>query len=59
MATTQPGAASKAEAPQGKWWCNFCNLRTDDQEQYLAHSCQDELKKRGVEAPKDLGNHCR
>ena len=59
MATTQPGAASNAEAKQGKWWCNFCDLRTDDQEYYLSHSCQEELKKRGVEAPKDLGNHCR
>jgi hypothetical protein len=59
MATAQPGAASSAEAKQGKWWCNFCNLRTDDQEYYLSHSCQAELKKRGVEAPRDLGNHCR
>jgi hypothetical protein len=59
MATAHPGGASAAEKQQGKWWCNFCNLRTDDQEYYLSHSCQDELKKRGVEAPKDLGTHCR
>jgi hypothetical protein len=57
MASTQPGPP--AEKGQGKWWCNFCQLRTDDQEYYLSHSCQEELKKRGVEAPKDLGNHCR
>jgi hypothetical protein len=59
MATAKPETASTPETKQGKWWCNFCNLRTDDQEYYLSHSCQEELKKRGVEAPKDLGNHCR
>ncbi len=58
MATTQPAQAATTEK-QGKWWCNFCDLRTDDQEVYLSHSCQEELRKRGVEAPKDLGNHCR
>ena len=58
MATAPSGSAPK-EQQEGKWWCNFCGLRTDDQEQYLSHSCQDELKKHGVEAPKDLGDHCR
>ena len=57
MATAQPGDTQAAK--KGKWWCNFCDLRTDDQEYYLSHSCQEELKKRGIEAPKDLGNHCR
>ena len=59
MATTESGASPAAETKQGKWWCNFCNLRTDDQGYYLSHSCQEELKKRGVEAPKEQGNHCR
>jgi hypothetical protein len=59
MATARPGQAPAADKAPGKWWCNFCDLRTDDQEYYLSHSCQEELKKRGVEAPKDLGNHCR
>jgi hypothetical protein len=59
MATAQSGQSAAAEKPQGKWWCNFCDLRTDDQEYYLSHSCQEELKKRGVEAPKDQGIHCR
>jgi hypothetical protein len=59
MATAQPGQVSPVEKPQGKWWCNFCDLRTDDQGYYLSHSCQEELRRRNVEAPKDQGNHCR
>ena len=59
MTTTQPGGTPTEAPKQGKWWCNFCELRTDDQEYYLSHSCQAELKKRGVEPPKELGNHCR
>jgi hypothetical protein len=59
MATAQPGQGSTPGTKQGKWWCNFCDLRTDDQEYYLSHSCQEELKKRGVEAPKEKGDHCR
>jgi hypothetical protein len=58
MATAQPGPAN-SEAKQGKWWCNFCDLRTDDQELYLSHSCKDELEKKGVAAPKELSNHCK
>lgn len=59
MATAQSGPSAKTEAKQGKWWCNFCDLRTDDQAYYLSHSCQDELKKRGVEAPAEKSDHCR
>ena len=59
MATARPGQGSTTEAKQGKWWCNFCDLRTDHQEVYLSHSCQEELKKRGVAAPAEKSDHCR
>jgi hypothetical protein len=59
MATAQPGKTTTDETKQGKWWCNFCDLRTDDQEYYLSHSCKEELEKKGVAAPKELGNHCK
>jgi hypothetical protein len=59
MATAQPDKTQTAETRQGKWWCNFCELRTDDQEYYLSHSCQEELKKRGVAAPQEKSDHCR
>lgn len=59
MATTQPDQTSTAAAKPGKWWCNFCELRTDDQEYYLSHSCQEELKKRGVAPPAEKSDHCR
>jgi hypothetical protein len=59
MATAQPDKTQTAETKQGKWWCNFCELRTDDQEYYLSHSCQEELKKRGVAAPQEKSDHCR
>jgi hypothetical protein len=59
MATAQPDGTQTAAAKQGKWWCNFCDLRTDDQEYYLSHSCQAELKKRGVAAPQEKSDHCR
>lgn len=59
MTTTQPEGNPPAEGKQGKWWCNFCGLHTDDEKYYLAHSCQKELKKRGVDVPKEKGDHCR
>jgi hypothetical protein len=30
----------------GKWWCNFCDYRSDDEEEYLAHSCVETLEQR-------------
>jgi hypothetical protein len=39
MTTTQPERKPAAQTRQGKWWCNFCDLHTDDEQYYLAHSC--------------------
>jgi hypothetical protein len=32
---------------QGKWWCDFCDFRTDDRDEYLAHSCLDMMERHG------------
>ena len=59
MSTGPTGQSQTPETKPGKWWCNFCDLRTDDQEYYLSHSCQEELKKRGAAAPAEKSDHCR
>ena len=57
MAASRPPQKLTFQEQQGKWWCNFCNLRTEDQDYYLSQSCQEELKKRGVEAAKEKSDH--
>jgi hypothetical protein len=44
----QTGKTEQAKAEK-KWWCNFCDFRTDDEKEYLAHSCKDELARRAEE----------
>lgn len=40
-----PDAAREQKKTAGKWWCNFCNFRSDNEQEYLNHSCTDELEK--------------
>jgi len=49
----QTTAAPTAErtADKKKWWCNFCNFTTDDQQEYLSHSCQEVLARGDRPAP--------
>ena len=54
----EPAPRATAEQRKPKWWCNFCNLATDDQEAYLKHSCQEELKKQGKTIPAGSKNEC-
>jgi transposase-like protein len=54
MSTTkQPTTAAKQE-----WWCNFCDYKTTDQAAYLAHSCAEELKKKGQSVAPGDKKHC-
>lgn len=54
MSTTpSSGAASKQI-----WWCNFCNYKTEDQADYLKHSCAEVLKKQGKPAGPGDKTHC-
>ena len=48
------------DSREPKWWCNFCEFGTDDREAYLAHSCREELEKKGKTAvgPPGDGRHC-
>ncbi len=42
------------------YWCNFCGLKTADQEFYLAHSCTEELRRQGKTPSADPPQtHCR
>ena len=59
-----PTEQARADAAQStttaqKWWCNFCNYRTDDEELYLAHSCIDVLAERGELPNSKERNECR
>ncbi|MCA1594904.1 MAG: hypothetical protein LC772_00530 [Chloroflexi bacterium] len=44
-------ADSAAPETAKKWWCNFCDFRSDDEKEYLNHSCKDELAKKKQSAP--------
>jgi hypothetical protein len=44
---TPKTAPSGGTGGAAKWWCNFCDFKTDDQKAYLAHSCQEVLKQQG------------
>lgn len=46
------------DAP-AKWWCNFCGFATDDQKQYLQHSCTEELARQGRTIEPTGQNECR
>lgn len=49
---------TEANAP-AKWWCNFCGFTTDDEREYLQHSCVDVLAAKG-QTPAPTGqNECR
>ncbi len=37
-------------------WCNFCGLKTRDLSEYLAHSCIEELRRRGEWPPPPSGS---
>jgi hypothetical protein len=47
MAKETPPAPATPGKKELKWWCNFCDFRTDDEREYLAHSCQEVLKRQG------------
>jgi hypothetical protein len=49
--------AAEAAAP-AKWWCNFCDLRTNDQKEYLAHSCVEVLERQGKKLTAGGKNAC-
>jgi hypothetical protein len=54
---TRP-AGTAADGKTAEWWCNFCDFKTDDQKEYLGHSCVDVLKQRGkTVVPRDK-NSC-
>ena len=38
--------SEQAQGKSKKWWCNFCDFRSDDEKEYLEHSCKDELARR-------------
>ena len=46
------------EAP-AKWWCNFCGFATDDEREYLQHSCVDVLAAKGQTVASTGQNECR
>jgi hypothetical protein len=51
---TETPAAGK----QAKWWCNFCDFKTDDQKEYLSHSCAEVLKQKGKTVTPTGKNAC-
>jgi hypothetical protein len=51
--------APSEKAKAAEWWCNFCDFRTDDEQEYLTHSCKDVLAARGVDAKPTGANECR
>jgi hypothetical protein len=55
---TPPGKADIAAKKEPKWWCNFCNFKTDDQREYLAHSCTEVLKQQGKSVAATGKNEC-
>lgn len=49
---TDRGDQRLDETPQlwgieGKWWCDFCDFRSDDRETFLAHNCAEVLEQQG------------
>ncbi len=49
------GDASSSPTEQD-YWCNFCEMKTRSVAEYLAHSCIEELEKRGAELPPASGS---
>ena len=58
-APQQPVQTDPAERPRAKWWCNFCNFETDDQHEYMAHSCLQVLESSGKTVQPTGQNECR
>lgn len=57
---TQPEQPQAQAAPApAKWWCNFCGFATDDQQEYLQHSCVDVIKQQGRTVAPAGQNECR
>jgi len=47
------------KASPAEYWCNFCGFRSDDEEEYLRHSCTKEIERKGENPAAGRGrNHC-
>ncbi len=56
---TESQTSATTESTDSILWCNFCNFKTTDQEEYLKHSCKDILEAQGKDmAPTDQ-KECR
>jgi len=52
------GAAPATAAAPAPWWCNFCDFKTDDQKEYLRHSCVEVLERQGKQVTTSGKNAC-
>jgi hypothetical protein len=50
---------NKTQDAQAQWWCNFCGFATNDQKEYLQHSCADVLQQKGQKIEPTGQNECR
>ena len=48
-----------AQSAPAKWWCNFCGFATDDQNEYLQHSCAQVLQQKGQKIEPTGQDECR
>jgi hypothetical protein len=47
------------QAAPAEWWCNFCGFATNDQKEYLQHSCAEVLQQKGQKITPTGQNECR
>lgn len=57
--STEIAAGERQQKAPAKWWCNFCGFATNDQNEYLKHSCAEILAKEGRTPQPTGGNECR
>jgi len=55
----ETGSKQQETQTPAKWWCNFCGFATDDQREYLQHSCVDVLEQQGQKVTPTGQNECR
>ena len=55
----QANQENKKQDEPAKWWCNFCGFATNDQKEYLQHSCAEVLQQKGQKVEPTGLNECR
>jgi hypothetical protein len=57
--TKDEETVAQDKAKSMKWWCNFCDFRSNSVHEYLTHSCTEELAKRGIPTQATGQTECR